>query len=72
MWKYEAMAYALILKDVGVLLQTLCLVAEAMGLAACPIGGGDAELFAHAAGTSPWIEGSVGELILGSRPDTSP
>jgi SagB-type dehydrogenase family enzyme len=71
MWKYEAMAYALILKDAGVLLQTLCLVAEAMGLAACPIGGGDAELFALAAGTSPLIEGSVGELILGSRPDTS-
>ncbi|MCY1014467.1 SagB family peptide dehydrogenase [Pyxidicoccus sp. MSG2] len=72
MWKYEAMAYALILKDAGVLLQTLCLVAEAMGLAACPIGGGDAELFARAAGTSPWIEGSVGELILWSRPNASP
>jgi len=71
MWKYEAMAYALILKDAGVLLQTLCLVAEAMGLSACPIGGGDAELFAHAAGTSSLIEGSVGELILGSRPEPS-
>jgi SagB-type dehydrogenase family enzyme len=33
MWKYEAMAYATILKDVGVLYQTIYLVATAMGLA---------------------------------------
>src|SRR4029079_12562303 len=32
-WKYESLAYALILKDVGALYQTMYLVATAMGLA---------------------------------------
>jgi SagB-type dehydrogenase family enzyme len=66
-WKYEAMGYALILKDVGVLLQTMCLVAEAMGLAACALGVGNADLFAAAAGVDYHEESSVGELMLGSR-----
>ena len=64
-WKYGAMAYALLLKDVGVLVQTMCLVATAMGLGACPLGGGDADLFAEAAGTDYYAETSVGELMLG-------
>ncbi|PZS31265.1 MAG: dehydrogenase, partial [Pseudonocardiales bacterium] len=41
MWNYEAMAYALILKHVGVLYQTMYCVATAMGLAPCALGGGD-------------------------------
>ncbi|MDQ6606869.1 MAG: SagB family peptide dehydrogenase [Actinomycetota bacterium] len=65
MWKYESMAYALILKDVGVLYQTICLVATGMGLAACPLGGGHADAFAAAAGLDYYAETSVGELILG-------
>jgi SagB-type dehydrogenase family enzyme len=65
-YKYESMAYALVLKDAGVLLQTMCLVATAMGLAACPLGGGDAAAFARAAGVDPLAEPSVGEIILGS------
>jgi SagB-type dehydrogenase family enzyme len=69
-WKYRSMAYATILKDVGVLYQTICLVATAMGLAACALGGGDSDLFARAAGTRYTAETSVGELILnrGSLP----
>jgi oxazoline/thiazoline dehydrogenase len=63
-WKYRSMAYAAILKDVGVLYQTMCLVAAAMGLAACALGGGDSDLFARAAGTRYTAETSVGELIL--------
>ena len=66
-WKYESMGYALILKDAGVLLQTMHLVAEAMGLGACVIGGGDSDLFAAAAGLNYYEETSVGELIIGSR-----
>jgi SagB-type dehydrogenase family enzyme len=66
-WKYESMAYAMILKHVGVMYQTMYLVATAMGLAACAIGSGDSELFAGAAGTDYYIETSVGEFILGSR-----
>ena len=67
MWKYETVAYPLILKHVGVLYQTLYLTAEAMGLAACGLGGGDTTAFAAATGRDPLLEGSVGELVIGSR-----
>jgi SagB-type dehydrogenase family enzyme len=67
-WKYRSMAYAAILKDVGVLYQTMYLVATAMGLAACALGGGDSDLFARAAGTRYTAETSVGELILNRGP----
>jgi SagB-type dehydrogenase family enzyme len=65
MWKYESMAYALVLKDVGVLYGSISLAATAMGLAACPLGGGHADGFCAAAGVDPNEESSVGELILG-------
>jgi SagB-type dehydrogenase family enzyme len=66
MWKYESMAYALILKHVGVLYQSLYLTATAMGLAPCAQGGGNAELFAAASGLEYYTEGSVGEFVVGS------
>lgn len=66
-WKYESMAYAVILKDVGVFYQTMYLVATAMGLAACALGNGDSDLFAAAAGTDYYTETSVGEFMLGSK-----
>jgi oxazoline/thiazoline dehydrogenase len=69
-WKYESIAYALTLKHVGVVYQTMYLTATAMGLAPCAIGGGDADLFARAAGTDYGTETSVGEFLLGNpRPD---
>jgi SagB-type dehydrogenase family enzyme len=67
-WKYSGLAYALALKNVGVLFQTMYLVATAMGLAPCALGGGDAELFASATGVDRFAEPSVGEFILGSMP----
>jgi SagB-type dehydrogenase family enzyme len=70
-WKYSSIAYAIILKDVGVLLQTMYLVATSMELAACAIGGGNGDLFANAAGIDYYVEGSVGELILGRPPPNS-
>lgn len=70
-WKYESMAYALVLKNVGVIYQTMYLVATAMGLAASALGGGDAEAFCRAAGTSFWEESSVGEFILGKPAETA-
>jgi SagB-type dehydrogenase family enzyme len=70
-WKYEAMPYALTLKHVGVLYQTLYLAATAMGLAPCGLGGGDSDLFARAAGLPYAAETSVGEFIVGSRPENS-
>ncbi|MGE0680441.1 MAG: SagB family peptide dehydrogenase [Candidatus Binatia bacterium] len=66
-WKYEAMAYAVILKNIGVFYQTMYLVATAMGLAACALGNGDSDLFAAAAGTDYYMETSVGEFMLGSK-----
>jgi SagB-type dehydrogenase family enzyme len=66
-WKYESIAYALTLKHVGVVFQTMYLAATAMGLGPCAVGGGDADLFARAAGTDYCAETSVGEFLLGSR-----
>jgi SagB-type dehydrogenase family enzyme len=66
-WKYESLAYALILKNVGNLQQTMYLVATAMGLAPCALGGGNASLFANAAGLNSYAETTVGEFLLGSR-----
>jgi hypothetical protein len=55
---------------VGVVFQTMYLAATAMGLDPCAIGGGDADLFARAAGTDYCAETSVGEFLLGTpRPD---
>ncbi|MFF3916647.1 SagB family peptide dehydrogenase [Streptomyces sp. NPDC001852] len=70
MWKYETVAYPLILKHVGVLYQTLYLVGTAMDLAVCGLGGGDAADFATASGLDFLTEGTVGELVVGSRPMT--
>jgi SagB-type dehydrogenase family enzyme len=68
-WKYDAIAYAATLKHVGVLFQSMYLVATAMGLAGSALGSGDADLFAEAAGTDYLSETSVGEFMLGSAPD---
>jgi oxazoline/thiazoline dehydrogenase len=66
MWRYESIAYAAILKDVGVLYQTFYLVATAMGLSACALGVGNSDLFAEVAGTNYYEETSVGEFMIGS------
>jgi oxazoline/thiazoline dehydrogenase len=70
--KYDSVAYSVILKNVGCLYQTMYLVAEAMGLAACAIGGGDSDVFAEATGLDYYAETTVGELLLGSGPDPRP
>ncbi|MDL2075483.1 SagB family peptide dehydrogenase [Streptomyces sp. GXMU-J15] len=72
MWKYETVAYPLILKHVGVLYQTVYLVATAMGLGVCGLGGGDTSAFAAATGRDPLLEGTVGELVLGTPRLTAP
>ncbi len=68
MWKYQNMAYALILKDLGALIQTMYLVATSLNLAPCALGTGDAELFAQATGLNQLVEASVGEFMLSNRP----
>lgn len=66
-WPYEGIVYATTLKNTGALLQTMYLVATAMGLAPSAIGRGDSDLFAKAAGTDYYAETTVGEFMLGSR-----
>src|SRR6476661_6914650 len=69
-WKYSAVAYQLILKDVGVLTQTLYLMATDMGLGGCAIGSTNIDLFAKMTGIKFHVEGPVGQFALG-RPAKS-
>jgi SagB-type dehydrogenase family enzyme len=71
-YKYESIAYSLVLKHVGVLQQTLALAAEGLGLGTCLLGGGDSERFARAAGVHPLAVAAVGELALGPLPGAHP
>jgi SagB-type dehydrogenase family enzyme len=64
-WKYSALAYSLILKDVGVLMQTLYLTATDMGLGGCAIGTNNIDLFAKMTGLEFHVEGPVGQFALG-------
>jgi SagB-type dehydrogenase family enzyme len=72
-WKYSSVAYSLILKDVGVLLQTLYMMATDMGLGGCAIGTNNIDLFAKMTGIEFHVEGSVGEFALGRgrKPEAS-
>ena len=69
-WKYSSVAYSLILKDVGVLLQTLYLTATDMGLGGCAIGTNNIDQFAKMTGLEFHVEGPVGQFALG-RPGAS-
>jgi SagB-type dehydrogenase family enzyme len=64
-WKYSSLAYALILKDVGVLTQTFYLMATDMGLGGCAIGTAHIDLFAKMTGIEFHVEGPVGQFALG-------
>ncbi len=70
-WKYSAIAYSLILRDVGVLVQTLSLAVTEMGLGGCAIGTGNIELFSKLTGIPFHVEGLVGQFALGrGAPET--
>jgi SagB-type dehydrogenase family enzyme len=64
-WKYSAIAYALTLKDVGGLMQTLYLMAADMQLGGCAVGTSDIDLFEKATGIPFHVEGPVGQFTLG-------
>jgi SagB-type dehydrogenase family enzyme len=70
-WKYSSIAYALILKDVGVLTQTLYLMTTEMGLGGCAIGISNVDLFTKLTGIDLHVEGPVGLFALG-RGATAP
>ena len=64
-WKYSSIAYALILKDVGVLTQTLYLMATDMALGGCAVGIVNIDLFAKMIGVEFHVEGPVGQFAIG-------
>ncbi len=64
-WKYSSIAYALILKDAGVLTETLYLMASGMGLGGCAIGIANIEQFEKMTRIGFHIEGPVGQFALG-------
>jgi SagB-type dehydrogenase family enzyme len=64
-WKYSSIAYALILRDAGVLLQTLYLMATDAGLGGCAIGTAHIELFAKMTGLEFHVESPVAQFALG-------
>lgn len=64
-WKYSSIAYALILKDVGVLIQTFYIAATGMGLGGCATGIANIDLFAKMTGIAFHIEGPVGQFAMG-------
>lgn len=64
-WKYSSIAYALVLKDVGILTQSLYLMATDMGLGGCAIGIANIDLFAKITGIEFHVEGPVGQFAIG-------
>ena len=72
-WKYSSVAYSLILRDVGVLLQTFYLMATDMGLGGCAIGTNNIDLFEKMTEVEFHIEGPVGQFALGrgGKPEAS-
>jgi SagB-type dehydrogenase family enzyme len=72
-WKYSSIAYALILKDAGVLIQTLYMMATDMGLGGCAIGSTNIDLFAKMTGIEFHVEGPVVHFAIGrgSKPEAS-
>jgi len=71
-WKYSSLAYALILKDAGVLIQTLYLMATDMGLGGCAIGSVNIDLFAKMTGIDFHVEGPVGQFAIGRAAQSCP
>jgi SagB-type dehydrogenase family enzyme len=68
-WKYSGLAYALVLKHVGALIQTFYLVGSAMGLAGCAVCSEDIATFTGALGLDWRDESPVGSFVLGPLPD---
>ncbi|MCS0604145.1 SagB family peptide dehydrogenase [Streptomyces sp. LP11] len=70
-WKYLGMAYATTLKHVGVVQQTMYVVATAMNLAPCALGNGDSAQAERILGLDRLQESPVGEFALSAAPPPS-
>jgi len=67
-WRYEGLAYRLVLMHVGVLMQNLYIVCAAMGLAPCALDAVDIDVAARAFGTDWRTEPCVGQFLVGGNP----
>jgi len=67
MWKYRDLGLKLIYQDAGGLLQTLYLVATALGLAPCAIGGADESANSRWLGLDALRESQVACLLIGPQ-----
>lgn len=67
---YGELAYSLVLKEVGALMQTLNLVTTELGLGGCALGGGTPDhLLGDLCGGTTLVEPVVGEFLIGPGTD---
>jgi SagB-type dehydrogenase family enzyme len=71
-WKYNGLSYALALREVGALTQTLALVGTAMGLDSCVVDSADIEASARVLGLDWRTESGVGGVVVGHRAGQAP
>lgn len=70
-WRYEGLAYRLVLMHVGVLMQNLYIVCAAMGLSPCALDAVDIDVAARAFGTDWRAEPCVGQFLVGGKSSLS-
>jgi SagB-type dehydrogenase family enzyme len=70
-WRYEGLAYRLVLMHVGVLMQNLYIACAAMGLAPCALDAVDIDVAARAFGADWRTEPCVGQFLVGGQPDVN-
>ena len=67
-WRYEGLAYRLVLMHVGVMMQNLYIACTAMGLAPCALDAVDIDVAARAFGADWRTEPCVGQFLVGGQP----
>ena len=67
-WRYEGLAYRLVLMHVGVMMQNLYIACAAMGLAPCALDAVDIDVAARAFGADWRTEPCVGQFLVGGKP----
>ena len=70
-WRYEGLAYRLVLMHVGVMMQNLYIACAAMGLAPCALDAVDIDVAARAFGADWRTEPCVGQFLVGGQPDAN-
>jgi oxazoline/thiazoline dehydrogenase len=74
-WKYESIAYSLLLKETGAWMQSIALVACALGMTSCPLGSGASrvieQLVAQSFSADASVVLSVGEILIGGGSHTA-